>query len=93
MAFTKEIIRESDGVAIKYWKPYALNYDAASGDTTLILVGFVSKDVATAGLNPVEYKTYRIPSGTSPELASAVNEFAQNYALAQHEFSGATVET
>ena len=91
MPWEKEISREDNGAVAKFWDIISLAYSKRTGNTELLVGGWVDQEANALGLEPLTRTYMTIPGGTNPQLGVAVSAFGAGYALAQPQFEGAQV--
>lgn len=88
MAWKKSMTDESTGVVYEHWDMILINYQHRSGMSEMIVGAWVNKEAYDAGRDPVRTKSYVIPAGTNPQLATAALAYVSGYVRAQPEFEG-----
>jgi hypothetical protein len=86
MAWEKSITREDNGAVATYWEVISIYYNHRTQKSILAVGGWVSQSAYENSLEPLMTKSWEIPSGLAPELASGAVTFVSTFAQAQAEF-------
>jgi len=88
MAWLKEYIDPDTGVSASYWEVIGITYQHREQLSELKVGLWSSADAYAANKATLRVKTYLIPSGLAPELATGALAFVSGYAKSQPEFEG-----
>ncbi len=88
MGWLKQIEQVETGVVVGFWEVISVFYSHKNQISTLEVGGWVNKDAYDNGKQAVIIKSWHIPSGLAPELATGAVAFVSGYAKAQPEFEG-----
>lgn len=74
-----------------YWEVIGIIYQHQAQLSELKIGCWANAEDYAAKKQPIDVKTYLIPSGLAPELAGGALQFVTGYAMQQPEFDGAEV--
>jgi hypothetical protein len=93
MAWTKTWTDPDTGIQASHWEVIGIVYQHQAQLSELKVGCWSSAQAYADGKQPVTTKTYSIPSGLAPSLATGALQFVTGYAMQQPEFEGAEVVT
>lgn len=88
MAWIKSILRPDLQISADYWDFISIHYKHREQMSEVIVGGWPTQAHFNSGADPLLTRTYMVPAGQAPELATGALQFCTTYARSQPEFEG-----